>query len=468
MTVLAATPATWSVHDTHLMTASAVALVGIVLLVSVAKLHPLLALVLASGALGVAAGLPPDKAVGAFQRGVGETLGGVGVVIALGAMLGKLLEVSGAADRIVSKLVERTTPATVPWAMALAAMAIGLPMFFEVGVVLLMPVIVTVARRTGQPMLRVGLPALAGLSVLHGLVPPHPAPLLAASLLNADVGRTLAVGLLVAIPTVVVAGPIFGGWMGRVIAADESDAHAHRLASSPAACKASESARKSGREAPGLGASLATLLLPIALMVFRTAVDLAAPLGRLSAFADFIGQPIVALLLAVLLAMFTCGFRCGFDAARVGALVGESLAPVAAIVMIVGAGGGFKQTLVESGVGEVIGKAANGSSLPPLVLGWLVAVAIRVATGSATVATVTASGILAPIGRMMHDVDPSLLALSIGCGSLFFSHVSDAGFWLIKEYFGISVIETLASWSVMETVISVVGMACVLALAAAR
>lgn len=474
MTTLDAVPVAWSVRDAHLVTVAAVALIGIVILVSVAKLHPFLALIIAALGLGSAAGLPPDRTLGAFQKGVGETLGSVGVVVALGAMLGKLLEVSGAADRIVSRLVDRTTPATIPWAMALAAMAIGLPMFFEVGVVLLMPVILVVARRTGQPPLRVGLPALAGLSVLHGLVPPHPAPLVAASLLGADVGRTLALGLLVAVPTVILAGPLFGGWIGRRIVPrapagfpdSEGGAEPSRALDGPE--PDGSRAPTTPPDAPGFRTSLATLLLPVALMLLRTAVDVAAPRGRLHAFADFVGQAVVALLLAVLAAIFTCGFSRGLRPGRVGALLGESLAPVAAMVMIVGAGGGFKQTLVESGVGEVVARTASASSLPPLILAWLVAVAIRLATGSATVATVTASGIMAPIGSTMHHVEPSLVALSIGCGSLFFSHVSDAGFWLIKEYFDISVTETLSSWSVMETVISVVGLVCVLALAAVR
>ncbi|HXX69253.1 MAG TPA: gluconate:H+ symporter [Polyangiaceae bacterium] len=462
---------TWTAHDAHLLAAAAAALIGLVLLVSVAKLHPFVALVLASGALGIAAGLPPDRTVAAFQKGVGETLGSVGVIIALGAMLGKLLEVSGGADRIVSRLVARTSPSAVPWTMAIAAMAIGLPMFFEVGVVLLMPVVAVVARRTGQPRLRVGLPALAGLSVLHGLVPPHPAPLVAATLLGADVGRTLTQGLLVAIPTVVVAGPLFGAWVGRLVAVGDPT-HERETAGHVEARElpAVEGASMAPRppNAPGFWTSLATLLLPVALMVFRAVVDVATPKGRLQQLADFIGQAVVALLLGVLFALFPCGFLRGIDSRRVGALLGESLAPVAAIVMIVGAGGGFKQTLVESGVGDVIGTIANGSSLPPLLLAWLVAVAIRLATGSATVATVTASGIVAPLGSMMRHVDPSLLTLSIGCGSLFFSHVSDAGFWLVKEYFGMSVMETLASWSLMETVISVVGLTCVLVLGAIR
>lgn len=466
-------PVTWTSHDIQLLVAAVAALVGIVVLVSVAKFHPFVALILASGALGIAAGLPPDRALGAFQKGLGETLGSVGAIIALGAMLGKLLEASGATDRIVSRLVDRTAPAAVPWAMAIAAMAIGLPMFFEVGVVLLMPVVAVVARRTGQAPLRVGLPALAGLSVLHGLVPPHPAPVVAATLLGADLGRTLTLGLLVAIPTVAVAGPLFGGWIGRFVVPGDAtrELQTARTANPPGRelrtpDAAATCAKAAG--APGLWTSLATLLFPVVLMVFRTVVDVAAPKGRLHEMADFLGQAVVALLLAVLFAMFPCGLLRGLEPKRMGALMGESLAPVAAIVLIVGAGGGFKQTLVESGVGEIIGKVANGSSLPPLLLAWLVAVAIRVATGSATVATVTASGIMAPLGSMMHHVDPSLLTLSIGCGSLFFSHVSDAGFWLVKEYFGLSVMETLASWSVMETVISVVGMTCVLALGAAR
>jgi len=441
----------WSGHDTLLLVWAASAILGIVVLISIVKVHPFIALLFASGWVSLGAGLPPDKAISVFQKGAGETLGGVGLVVALGAMFGKLLADSGGADRVVSAIAGRTGPKHLPWAMALCAMLVGIPMFFEVGLVLLMPMILLAARRAGGSTLRIGIPALAGLSALHGLIPPHPGPLLAIAALGADVGRTLSAGLLVAVPTVIVAGPLFGMWIAR-----RMDPLTPPLASPVMTAPADPSL------APSVWVTLSTLLLPVALMLGRAVVALTSK-GPPSAVVTFVGHPIVAMLIAVVVAMYTLGRARGVGLQKVGTALGESLAPIAAIVIILGAGGGFKQTLVDSGVGEAIGRAAQGSHVPPLLLGWLVAVAIRVATGSATLATVAASGILAPIVPTLHVSRP-LMVLAIGSGSLFFSHVNDAGFWLVKEYFGMTVGETLKSWSAMETLISVFAMACVMAL----
>jgi GntP family gluconate:H+ symporter len=416
--------------------------------------HPFIALMLASGWLGASAGLPAAGVVSAFEKGVGDTLGGVGLVIALGTMLGRLMAESGAADTVVSAMLARAGPRGAPWAMACAATLIGVPIFFEVGVVLLMPMVLLLARKTGGSVLRVGIPALAGLSVLHGLLPPHPGPLIAATTLHADLGRMFALGLVVAIPTLVLAGPVFGGFIAR------------RIEPTPPQSLVDDLARASAGRPPGFAVSVATLLLPVALMLLRTGVDLTGATGAVRSAALVLGHPAVAMLASVLVAMATFGYRCGKNARQVGALLGESLAPVAAIVFIIGAGGGFKQTLVASGIGDTLAKAAASTGLPPLLMGWLVAAAIRVATGSATVATVTASGMMAPLASTLHGAGAPLLALSIGAGSLFLSHVNDAGFWLVKEYFGMSVAETLRSWSVMETLISVVALAALLALRA--
>ena len=447
--------ATWSTHDTRLMGCALSAILGIVVLIVIAKVHPFLALILGSGWVGLTAGLPAEQALSAFEKGVGETLGGVGLVIALGAMLGKLLAHSGGAERVVSAVLQRTGERGIPWAMALAAMLVGIPIFFEVGVVLLMPVIVLFARKTGGSVLRVGIPALAGLSVLHGLIPPHPGPLIAAEALHADLGLTLAYGLLVAVPTVALAGPFFGGLVAR------------RLDVSPPSPPDADFAEASrGGNPPSLAVTVATILLPVALMLTRTVVSLTGSEGPVRTISGFIGHPVVALLASVLVAMFTFGYLRGASIQRVGTLLGDGLAPIAAIVLIIGAGGGFKQTLVSVGIGDAIGKAAQSSHLPPLLFAWLVAAAIRVATGSATVATVTASGLMAPLAPALPQVSLPLLALSIGAGSLFLSHVNDAGFWLVKEYFGMSIGETFLSWSLMETIVSVVAMAAILALSA--
>ncbi|MCD0483207.1 GntP family permease [Streptacidiphilus sp. ASG 303] len=444
----------------RLVAAMLVGIAVIVLLITRLKMHPFLALTLGSGVLAAVAGVPFDKLTSSFTTGLGTTVAGVGVLIALGAMLGKLLADSGGADRIADTILSRSGPRSLPWAMALVAAVLGLPLFFEVGVVLLIPIVLLVARRGNLPLMRVGIPALAGLSVLHGLVPPHPGPLVAIDALHADLGTTLALGLLVAVPTVVVAGPLFARvaerWVGpleipeRNITSDEDQAARER----------------DGVRVPSFGATLATILLPVVLMLAKALCDVVVdnPDAMAQRIFDFAGSPLVALLAAVLLGMVTLGRAAGFTKARISTTIERSLAPIAGIVFIVGAGGGFKQTLVDVGIGNVIADWSDSWHISALLLGWLVAVGIRLATGSATVATVTAAGIVAPLAAEMSSTHAALLVLAVGAGSLFLSHVNDAGFWLVKEYFGMSVGQTFKSWSAMETVISVVAIVLILLL----
>ncbi|WP_326568527.1 gluconate:H+ symporter [Amycolatopsis rhabdoformis] len=455
MTTLSAAAA-WTGHDTRLILATVLAIAVIVLLISNLKLHPLLALTIGSGVLGIVAGMPVDKLLKSFESGVGSTVASVGLLIAFGAMLGKLLADSGGADRIVDTILGRVHGKGLPWAMALVAALIGLPMFFEIGLVMLIPVVLLVAKRSGKPVLLLGIPALAGLSVLHGLIPPHPGPLAAAGALNANVGITLALGLLVGIPTVIVAGPLFGRVAARLV----PDA-------APPARLVPESESTDVDRRPSFAATLSTVLLPVVLMLAKALADIL--LGKENAVRrvlDFVGDPLVALLVAVLVGMVVLGRPARFDRAQLTKIVGDALAPIAGIVLIVAAGGGFKQTLVDAGVGDVITSLSTGAHLSPLLLGWLVAVAIRLATGSATVATVSAAGIVAPLAATLDPTHNALLVLAIGAGSLFFSHLNDAGFWLVKEYFGMSVGQTLKTWSVMETVVSVVAIALILPLGA--
>jgi GntP family gluconate:H+ symporter len=334
--------------------------------------------------------------------------------------------------------------------MALVAVIIGLPLFFEVGVVLLVPVVLLVARRSGLPLLLVGIPALAGLSVLHGLVPPHPGPLVAIDALKADLGLTLALGLVAAVPTVIIAGPVFARLISRYVRVEV-----------PAAL-VPERGPAAARRRPGFLPTLLTVLLPVVLMLLRAVGELTLPDdSRLRAALDVAGTPVVALLAGVLVAIFTLGARTGLGRRGISDSLGGALPPIAGILLIVAAGGGFKQTLVDAGVGNLIGELAKGANLSAILLGWLVAVGIRVATGSATVATITASGIVAPLATGLGGTELALVVLAVGAGSLFFSHVNDAGFWLVKEYFGLTVGQTIATWSVMETIISVVGLAAV-------
>jgi GntP family gluconate:H+ symporter len=452
----------WTSNDTELVLYAVAAIAVVVLLVSVVKLHPFLSLLIGCIFMGLVAGEEPLKLIDSITGGAGDILGNVGLVLALGTMLGKLLAESGGAERLAQTVLDKSGPARIPWAMAIIAMIVGIPLFFEIGVVLMIPIIFTMARRVqdegagrgGNTYLLVGLPALAGLSVLHALVPPHPGPLIAIDALGASLGTTMLYGFIIAIPTVIIAGPVFARFA------------THWAHASPPQDLVDQVARETSNEnPPGFAAVLFTVLLPVAIMLLRTLVDVSFSEGdKIRDWADFIGNPIVALLIGVIVALWTFGFSRGVDRDTLNGYLGASLAPAASILLIIGAGGAFKQVLVDSGIGDAIGKGVDGLPVSSLLIGWIVAVLIRLATGSATVATVTAAGIMASILKNETGVDPALLALAIGSGSVFFSHVNDAGFWLVNQYFGMSVPDTLKTWSVMETIISVVGIILVMVL----
>jgi gluconate:H+ symporter, GntP family len=461
-----------STQDTRVLVVAAVGIALLILLIVWQKMHAFLALTIGALFVGIASGIPLDKVTASFESGVGGVLGYVGVLIALGAMLGKLLADSGGADRVVDTLL-RGRPATLPWKMALVASIIGIPMFFEIGLVLLIPVVMLAVHRSDGPAMRLGIPALAGLSVLHGFIPPHPGPLAAIALLHANVGITLALGLIVAIPTVAVAGPLFGVIASRMVPIRAAGAGLAVSLGTPvntSGTDASAEGQPTGEpnaitNHPSFSWTLITLLSPLVLMLIKAAADIwMDKTATLRPAMDFIGDPVFALLIAVLIAMVTFGTAVGFSAAALAEKVGKSLMPIAGVMLIVGAGGGFKQELVDGGTGIAIAKIALATGLSTLVLGWIVAVLIRLATGSATVATVTAAGIVAPLAVGLSPTHLSLVVLAVGAGSLFFSHVNDAGFWLVKEFFGLTVGQTIKTWSLMETVISVMGLVLTLAL----
>ena len=447
-------------HDVQLLAAAVLAIAAVVVLIVWLRFNPFLALLLGAVVLTVVSGLDPLKAIDSFTAGVGATFGGVGILVALGAMVGMMLISSGGAAEVVDSIVSRVSDRWLPWAMAAAAALIGLPMFFEIGVVLLIPIVLLVARRSGLPILKVGIPALAGLSVLHGLVPPHPGPVTAITALHADLGLTLALGLVIAVPAVILAGPVFGNLIAGVGPAEVPASGAGGLAS------ADDHTSKDGtgiagtrNRAPRTGVVVATVLLPVVLMLGFAVCELTLDEGnRLRDTFEVIGAPTVALLIGTLVAMWTLGGALGASRRGIGETIDSSLPPMAGTLLIIAAGGGFKQTLSDSGIADLIGRLAQGAHLSVLLLGWLVAVGIRLATGSATVSTITAAGIVGPLAANLPDARLSLLVLAIGSGSLFFSHVNDVGFWLIKQYFGLTVGQTLKSWSVMETIISVTGL----------
>ncbi len=426
----------------------------IVLLITKFRLHAFLSLTIGSLVLGAVAGAPLDKVITSFSTGLGTTVASVGVLIALGSILGRLLADSGGADTIVDTILDKARGRAMPWAMVLIASVVGLPLFFEVGIVLLIPVVLLVARRGNYSLMRIGIPALAGLSVMHGLVPPHPGPLVAIAAVKANLGITLALGILVAIPSVIIAGPLFSRYAARWVDVQAPDRMIPDRASQGLA------------QRPSFGATISTILLPVVLMLVKALVDIVVdnPADTVQRVFDVIGNPLIALLAAVVVGMFTLGRAAGFTKGRLSSTVETSLAPIAGVMLIVAAGGGFKQTLIDCGVGNMILDISKQWSIPALLLGWLIAVVIRLATGSATVATVSAAGIAAPLAAGMSSSHVALLVLAIGAGSLFFSHVNDAGFWLVKEYFGLDVGQTIKTWSVMETIISVVAGALVMLL----
>ncbi|WP_243076379.1 GntP family permease [Microbacterium sp. SS28] len=444
----------------QLITAAVIGIAVIVTLITWLKLHPFISLMIGALVTGLVAGMSAVQTITSFSNGFGSTMGGVGVLIALGAIFGKMLADSGGADRIVDTLIARASNRALPWVMGAAGALIGLPMFFEVGLVLLVPVIILVARRSGLPLMRIAIPTLAGLSAMHGLVPPHPGPLAAIDLVGADLGQTLLFGVIIAIPTVIIAGPLFSNLAARWVKVPV-----------PALYVTPEDRGEDieHKPRPSFGAALFCILLPVVLMLLSSLANVVAP-GSVDTWklvVDFLGKPAVALLIAVLVGMIVLGRGARMNRVQLAASVGSSLPPIAGILLIVGAGGGFKQVLVDATIGQVIADAISGfggSLTIVLALAWLVSVLIRVATGSATVATITAAGILQPLvaDLGLSTGATSLLVLAIGAGSVFLSHVNDAGFWLIKEYFGLSIGQTLKSWTVMECIISIVGLAGVL------
>jgi gluconate:H+ symporter, GntP family len=443
-------------HNVFLISSALVAVIGLVVLITAAKLNPILGLIVVSVALGIAAGMPFVKAVQSFETGVGATLGHIALIVALGTMLGKMMAESGAAERIAHALVAFFGEKRVPWAMALIGIIVGLPAFFEVGFVLLVPVAFTVARRTGKSILLVGLPMLAGLSVAHGLVPPHPAATMAVTIFRADMGRTIFLGLAIGMVAAALAGPLFAQFAARRIQVSGEGGMAEQI-----------SEHHLPRALPGFWLSLFTILLPVLLMILGSCADALVAAGSgPNAMLHFIGNDDIALLIGVLVSFLTLGRAQGIARSTILRFTNECLAPTATITLLVGCGGGFGRILQDSGVSQAIVGAVTQSHFSLLLLAWLMAAALRLATGSATVATTTAAAIVAPIAAHAGAVRPELLVLATGAGSLIFSHVNDGGFWLVKEYFNLTVVQTLKTWSVCETIISVTGL--VLTLAAAR
>ncbi|MGH9310355.1 MAG: gluconate:H+ symporter [Vicinamibacterales bacterium] len=442
-----------SVDATPLLIAAALGVALVVLLITWMRMPAFLALATGSLFVGLAARIPLPDIPRAFQSGVGDTLGFIAMVIGLGTIIGKLLAESGGAAVVSAALIRALGERRLDWALMLSGFIIGLPVFFPVGLVLLAPVMFTVVRQTGTPLLRLGLPLVAGLSTAHGLVPPHPGPLAAIERVGADPGLTLFYSLIVGLPVAVISGPIFGRFITRRVRA-EPGAMADQLAS------ASATARP-----PGLAVTLLTILMPVILMLGAALAQATMPAGAVRHAIEFAGGPLMAMLLSTLLALYTFGRACGFDRTRILAFAEESLPPIASVLLVVGAGGGFGRVLDVAGVDTAIAQAMSGWQLSPLVMGWMIASLLRLSVGSATVSVVTAASIIAPTLEAMPGVNKELMVVAIGAGSLIAGHVNDGGFWLVKEYLNMTVPQTLVTWTVLETIVAITALAGVLLLA---
>lgn len=441
-------------HEVSLLIFTLIAIITLVVLIARFKVHPFIALMVVSIAIGFRSGMKLPMIAKTFQEGMGNTLGFLGIVVGLGMMLGKMLAESGGAMVLAQNFVRILGERNLPFAMMVVALVVGIPVFFTVGLFLLVPVVYAIARETKSPLLRVAIPMVAGLSVSQGLLPPHPGPMLAIEQLHADVGKTILYGAIVGLPTAIIAGPIFGSFIAPRLQVNGT-AFEERVAPSCLAHKP-----------VGFGLTLFTVLLPVLLMLLASLADLTLPPeNRLREWANFIGSPIIALLLAVLLAMYSFGFARGFTSKQILKFLEECVGPAAGILLIVGGGGGLSKMLERGGVGTAIADLVEHAAVSPLLLGWLVAASIRVSVGSATVAIAMASAIMAPVVTHAPGINKELLVIAMGAGSLFMSHVNDAGFWLIKESFNLTVPQTLKTWTVLETSIGFAGLALVLILA---
>jgi GntP family gluconate:H+ symporter len=434
-------------HGLFLLLSGLLAIILLIVLIARYKINPFIVLFSVSLALAVVTGMPMSAIVKSFETGVGNTLGHIAIVVALGTMLGKMMAESGGSERIARTLIKAFGTKNVHWAMMVIGIVVGLPVFFEVGFVLLIPIAFNVAKRTGTSLILVGLPMVAGLSVVHGLVPPHPAALLAVKTFNADMGRTIFYALLVGIPTAVVAGPLY---------AKLAAPHVKLPTKNPIADQFVE--ERPERELPNFGLTLATILFPVVLMLAGSWAESSVRPGTTANVLHLLGNADIALLIGVVVSFITLGKMRGFNREAILKFSNESLAPTAAITLLVGAGGGFGHILQDSGISSTIVQVALRAHVSILFLAWLVAALVRLATGSATVAMTTAAGIVAPISMQATAVRPELLALAAGAGSLVFSHVNDGGFWLVKEYFNMTVADTMKTWSICETIISVLAL----------
>ena len=416
-------------------------LILLVVLIAVAKINPFLAFLVVSVITGLLLGIPVGQVTKSIEKGIGDTLGSITGIIVIGAMLGKLIAESGAAQRIATTIMKSVGLKNIKWALALTGFIIGIPLFYGIGFVLMIPLIFSIVYQYKLPAVAIGVPMLAALSVCFGFLPPHPAPSALVIQFHANMGRTLLYGIILAVPAIILAGPIFSRSLNKIVSIP---------------LEAFQPTELPADKLPGVFSSFFAALLPVVL--FMLAALLPFVIGpQYQDTISFFAQPTIVMLIALAVSTYTLGIRQGRKLKNIMSLYADSVKEIALILLIIGGSGALKQILIDSGVSNIIAERLQHIALPTLFLAWLIAAIIRVAVGSATVAGFTAAGIVQPLIAQTHT-DPNLMVLAIGAGSLMFSHVNDAGFWMFKEYFNISVKDTLRSWSLMETIISIVGL----------
>ena len=427
----------------------ALCIAGLVLLISWAKFNPLLAFLLISIVAGLLLGIPFDKVISSVQKGLGDTLGSLALIIVLGAMLGKLVAETGAAQKIASVMMNAFGEKYIQWALVITGFIIGIPLFYGVGFVLMVPLIFSVAYQYKLNAVYIGLPMLASLSVTFGFLPPHPSPTALVVQFHANLGLTLLYGVIIAIPAIVLAGPLFSTTVKRINSVPLETFQPAVLAES---------------ELPGAASSFLSALLPVILLIVTTTIPfiMAVP-ASIKPVIVFFSEPAVVMLVSLAVATVTLGLKKGRTIKFIMSVYGESVKDIAMILLIIGSAGSLKQVLTDSGVSNQIAAQLDNIHIHPLILAWFMAIILRICVGSATVAGLTTAGIMAPL-IIQSNVNPNLMVLSIGAGSLGCSHVNDSGFWLFKEYFNLSIKDTFRTWTLMESIVAVAGLRGVLLL----
>ncbi len=415
---------------------------------SVKKVSPFISLLIVAIATGLCLGMPAADLLKSIEKGVGSTLAGLALILCLGAVLGKILEESGAAEKITITLINGFGLKKIQWAVMLTGFLIGIPLYYNAGFVILVPLVFMLVRKTGLPLLYIAIPMAAALSTTHCFLPPHPGPVVLVNAFDADMGKVLIYGIIIAIPAVIVAGPFLGRFLKGIRSAEQT---AVQSAPTTAAL-------------PKAFPSFMIALLPVLLITMAVVCNAFLDQGHLlRQFFSFVGEPVIALFISVILAIYYFGIRAGIQMDNIMKWVSDAIAGIAMILLIITAGGVFKQVLQDSGTGTYIASFSSKWQMPPLIFGWIITALLRVMIGSATVAGITAAGIVSPL-VVAGAASPELMVLAVGSGSVFGSHINDSGFWMYKEFFKLTLKQTFLSWTVMETLISILGLAGVLVL----